>query len=134
MKDNLEKKTSKNRPVKGNVKKVIPNNKRNVNKRIAGSKNSSLVKVNEMPSKIVSKKLKISMVIAVVVLVLLVFRLFWIQIVQGSELKEMAYNHQTINRIISPARGTIYDSTGKALAISSRVDTVTINPRQNSLF
>ena len=48
--------------------------------------------------------------------------------VQGAEFKEIAYNQQTINRIISPKRGTIYDSTGKALAISSRVDTVTLNP------
>lgn len=135
VKDNLGKNGSKSRPVKGNVKKIKSNNKSNVNKRVPSSKNSSsVVKVDEMPNKTTSKKLKISMVIAFVLLVLLIFRLFWIQIVQGAELKEMAYNQQTINRIISPARGTIYDSTGKALAISSRVDTVTINPRKNSLF
>lgn len=134
VKDNLGKNDSKNHPVKGNVKKITSNNRSNVNKRIPNSKNSSVVKVDEMPNKTTSKKLKISMVIAFVLLVLLIFRLFWIQIVQGSDLKEMAYNQQTINRIISPARGTIYDSTGKALAISSRVDTVTINPRKNSIF
>lgn len=131
MKDNL----GKNRPVKGNVKKITSNNKNNINKRITSSKSSSsAVNIDNMPNKLTSKKLKISMVIAFVLIVLLVFRLFWIQIVQGAELKEMAYNQQTINRIISPARGTIYDSTGKALAISSRVDTVTINPRKNLLF
>lgn len=68
------------------------------------------------------------MLIAFLLLLLLVFRLFWLEIVKGSEYKEIAYKQQTINRIISPKRGTIYDSTGKALAMSSRVDTVTINP------
>ena len=40
----------------------------------------------------------------------------------------MAYNQQTSDRVISPKRGTIYDSTGKQLAISASVDTVSINP------
>ena len=40
----------------------------------------------------------------------------------------MAYQQQAINQIISPKRGNIYDSTGKALAISAQVDTITINP------
>ena len=35
---------------------------------------------------------------------------------------------QTRNEILSPKRGTIYDSTGKALASSVPVDTVSINP------
>ena len=75
-----------------------------------------------------TKKLTITMIVTFLLLVLLVFRLFWIEIVQGAEYKEIAYKQQTINRIISPKRGNIYDSTGKTLAISSRVDTVTINP------
>ena len=75
-----------------------------------------------------TKKLSITMAIAFLLLLLLIFRLFWIEIVQGAEYKEIAYKQQTINRIISPKRGTIYDSTGKTLAMSSRVDTVTINP------
>ena len=76
------------------------------------------------------KKLSIAMFITFLLLIILIFRLFWIGIVKGAEYKEIAYKQQTINRIISPKRGTIYDSTGKALAISSRVDTVTINPEK----
>ena len=36
---------------------------------------------------------------------------------------------QTLDRSINPKRGTIYDATGKnILAISSTVETVTVNP------
>ena len=61
-------------------------------------------------------------------LIVLIFRIGFLQFVQGGELKEYAYQQQTINQVISPKRGKIYDSTGNALAISARVDTVTINP------
>lgn len=54
----------------------------------------------------------------------------WIQFVQGAELKELASRQQTLNKIISPKRGSIYDTNGKALAISAEVDTITINPKK----
>lgn len=76
------------------------------------------------------KRVRIVAVVIVIILLVLILRLFYLQFIKGSELKELAYKQQTINRIISPKRGTIYDSTGKALAISSQVDTVTINPKQ----
>ena len=77
----------------------------------------------------VIKRLNSIKIVAALLLLILIGRLFWIEVIQGAEYKEKAYKQQTINRIISPKRGTIYDSTGKALAVSSRVDTVTINPR-----
>ncbi|MBR2241232.1 MAG: PASTA domain-containing protein [Clostridia bacterium] len=60
----------------------------------------------------------------------LIFRIGWLQFVQGSTLKEAATKQQTTSRIISPNRGSIYDSKGKPLAISANVDTVTINPQK----
>ena len=48
----------------------------------------------------------------------------------GSWLKEQAYKQQTSNLTISPKRGTIYDTNGKALAISAQVDTVSVNPKK----
>ncbi len=51
------------------------------------------------------------------------------QFVQGGYLKELAYRQQSINQIISPKRGSIYDSTGNVLATSASVDTITINPK-----
>lgn len=66
---------------------------------------------------------------SIILLVLLATRIGWIQFVQGEELSAMAYKQQTLNRKVTPKRGTIYDATGKnVLATSSTVETVTINP------
>jgi len=66
--------------------------------------------------------------IAVILLLALIGRIGWIMFVKGGVYKESAYNQQTSDRVISPKRGTIYDSTGKQLAISASVDTISINP------
>lgn len=76
------------------------------------------------------KKFRIVLASLLIIFLLLVFRLIWLQFIQGSELKEKAYNQQTTDQIISTSRGTIYDSTGKTLAISTPTDTVTINPKK----
>ena len=74
------------------------------------------------------KRLMAILVITLLIFVALIIRIGWIQFIQGKSLQEMAYKQQTLNRIISPKRGTIYDSTGKVLAMSSSVETITINP------
>lgn len=51
-----------------------------------------------------------------------------IQFVEGKKLSEKAYNQQVENQIISPNRGTIYDSNGEILAQSIAVDTISLNP------
>ena len=79
-----------------------------------------------------TKKLKTIFLVSIIILVLLVSRLAVIQFVDGAYLKEKAYSQQTINQIISPKRGNIYDSTGKVLASSVAVDTITINPQKIS--
>lgn len=68
--------------------------------------------------------------IMIIIFALLTIRIGWIQFVQGAELKEAASRQQTLNKIISPKRGRIYDTNGKALAISAEVDTITINPKK----
>ena len=75
-----------------------------------------------------NRKLTITMLMIFLLFGALLARLFWLQFIDSSKLRELAYKQQTINRIISPKRGTIYDTTGKKLAISAPVDTVTINP------
>ena len=75
-----------------------------------------------------SKKIRIAALIVLILMLLLVFRIAFIQFIQGSDLKQQIYNQLITNRTISPKRGTIYDSTGKALAISADVDTISIVP------
>ena len=63
-----------------------------------------------------------------IVFVLLLGRVGWLQFVDGEELKRREYSQSTSSTLISAKRGTIYDSTGKALAISVDVDTISVNP------
>lgn len=77
---------------------------------------------------ICTKKLKICFVFIIFLFVALLIRIGFLQFVEGSFLKESAYKQQTINQIISPRRGNIYDSTGTPLALSAPVNTITINP------
>ncbi len=76
----------------------------------------------------IPKKLRISMLIIFILFLLLITRIAFLQFVQGADLKEQMYNQLIKSSTISPKRGTIYDSTGKALAISAQVDTVSIDP------
>lgn len=83
-------------------------------------------KIQDKP--VPARRLKSIVAVMAIIFVLLVSRIGWIQFVQGAELKELASRQQTLNKIINPKRGAIYDSNGKALAISADVDTITINP------
>ena len=74
------------------------------------------------------KKMRNTLFITFLILVCLIGRLGYIQLVQGKELSELAYEQQTLDRSINPKRGTIYDANGTALAVSSTVETVTVNP------
>ena len=107
------------------------NNKKNPHKGYNNKKKDNIIKIKtpfESGNFIQSKKLKIALISTILIFTLLIGRIGFLQFVQGNYLKEQAYNQQAINQIISPKRGNIYDSTGKALAISAQVDTITINP------
>ncbi|HEY8499409.1 MAG TPA: penicillin-binding transpeptidase domain-containing protein [Clostridia bacterium] len=62
-------------------------------------------------------------------MIVLIIRLGYYQIVKGEEYSRQAYYAQTRNRIINPKRGTIYDRNGQGLAISGSVETVSVNPQ-----
>ena len=75
------------------------------------------------------KRIRNELLIVFLVMILLITRIAWLQFVQGNELKSEAYAQQVLNRSINPERGTIYDSSGEiALAVSSTVETITVNP------
>ena len=79
--------------------------------------------------KITPKKVFALGIALITVFVLLLGRIGWLQFVDGEELKRREYSQSTSSTLISAKRGTIYDSTGKALAISVDVDTISVNPR-----
>lgn len=119
-------------PQKNNTVKQQINtyNSKDNNDSILKSKNN-IIKINSeffSQNFIHVKKLKNIFIVILTIFILLVVRIGFLQFVNGSSLKKMAYNQQAINQIISPKRGNILDSTGKVLATSAKVDTITINP------
>ena len=75
------------------------------------------------------KKMRNTLFVVFLILMCLICRIGYIQFVQGDELGALAYQQQTLDRNINPKRGTIFASDGKTvLAVSSTVETVTVNP------
>ena len=103
--------------------------KKNINRKnnVTSFQNKKSGKVKKVTT--MSQRLGRFMLIFFLILLLLIGRLAWLQIVQGSDLKEAMYDQLITSRVISAKRGTIYDTNGKALARSAQVDTVTINPQ-----
>ncbi len=91
-------------------------------------RNNSSKKTNVIDRPISIRRLRMLAVIASIIFILLIVRLFILQFIDGPSLKESASRQQTLNTVISPKRGSIYDINGKALAISENVDTISINP------
>lgn len=64
-----------------------------------------------------------------VLLIALIGRMFYWQVVRAEDMQQKAYAQQTKNRIISPKRGTIYDTNGVVLARSVSVETISVTPK-----
>lgn len=89
-------------------------------------KQKTINKVSEINRK---KRMKNMILISFIIFAIILGKIAYLQFVKGSELQSMAYVQQTLDRSVNPKRGTIYDATGKnILAISSTVETVTVNP------
>lgn len=67
-----------------------------------------------------STKYKVFIIVILFLFGILLGRIAYLQFVKSSFLKEKAYEQLITSRIISTKRGTIYDSSGNQLAISSR--------------
>lgn len=67
------------------------------------------------------------------IFILLIGRLFWIQIIQGDELSQKALDQQTQDTSLSATRGSITDSNGVVLAQSGTAYKVLINPYKLNL-
>lgn len=94
-------------------------------------KKDNIVSINSKKIKSIKispKKLFALAIVFILVFTLLLGRVGWLQFVDGEWLKEKEYSQSTSSSLISAKRGTIYDVTGKALAISVEVDTISVNP------
>lgn len=75
------------------------------------------------------KVLRFLLLFVLLLLMALIGRMAYLQLIKGPEYAEMAYMQQSLARKISPKRGTIYDATGtEILAASATVEMVTVNP------
>ena len=75
------------------------------------------------------KVVKIILFCLCALLLLLIVRLFYLQVIKGDYYEEKAYKQQTRDRSVSATRGTIYDVTGeKKLAQSISTNTVSAVP------
>lgn len=91
-------------------------------------RNKLKLKNRKPANTVTSKRIQSAMIVLFTLFLALIFRLGFLQIVQGADYKEQAVKQQTMSKLISAKRGNILDATGKSLAISARVDTVSINP------
>lgn len=63
-------------------------------------------------------------------LLVLIGRVFWLQVVRGQELRVEAQDMRTWHIPVEPRRGVIYDRKGRELALSVSVDSVVANPAE----
>mgnify|MGYP002519395670 CR=1 FL=1 len=85
------------------------------------------------PVKVINKKrIAIGFVIIAALMILLAFRVAWIQIVDADDLTEKAIGQQTSDITIEAKRGAIYDRNGKELATSITCYTLWARPAQIS--
>ncbi|MGI6778149.1 MAG: penicillin-binding transpeptidase domain-containing protein [Acetivibrionales bacterium] len=80
------------------------------------------------PNILIKKRLLFMLIVFFSLVLALIIRIAYIQIVQGEQLQKEAFEQQNRGRTLSPKRGAITDRNGKELAISASVETVTVNP------
>ncbi len=79
------------------------------------------------------RRIALGFAIIALLLIALVFRVAWIQIVDAEELSQKAIDQQTKDTPIEAKRGTIYDRNGKELATSTTCYTLWARPPQIKL-
>ena len=88
-------------------------------------KSESIRRANRI---IQTRSFVLMILMGVVMFVLLFFRLFDLQITRHEELQSKAVNQQTRRTVVTATRGTIYDTAGNILAISSSAETIILSP------
>lgn len=78
----------------------------------------------------IKKRILFVMAVFFLSFVLLVGRLFYLQLIKGEELKKRAFSQWTRERLVAPKRGSIVDRNGKILAMSITAETVVASLNQ----
>ncbi len=79
---------------------------------------------------LIKKRLLFILFIISILMLALLLRVAWIQIVQGDWFQRLAFEQQTSGLVINPKRGGIFDRNGKEMAISASVETISANPQE----
>ena len=79
-------------------------------------------------NKIAPSRIIFILLIVILFMIALIFRVGYLQFIDGDRLQTLATSQQTLTETISAKRGTIYDSKGNRLAISYDTDKVYIEP------
>ena len=129
-KEEIIKLKKENKDKKENIDRLKKKMEKNQNKKFKSQMKKEKTKVTQKFSDISRRKrFKVCIVVTCIIFTIYIFRIAWLQFIDGDKLKQMAYEQQSLDRAISPRRGTIYDATGKTiLAVSSTVNTITVNP------
>lgn len=83
-----------------------------------------------VPNKISKIKLVLVAIFIFMLMIALIGRVAYLQLIDGERLQKLATSQQTLTETISAKRGNIYDSKGQALAISYDTDKVYIDPTE----
>lgn len=82
------------------------------------------------PGVAMKKRLLFLMLAFTSLVIALIVRVGWIQIVEGEKYQEMAFEQQNRDREITPKRGSIMDKNMKILAMSATVERIVANPQE----
>ena len=85
-------------------------------------------------SMMLRRTLGLLIVCGIVAFLVLVVRLFQLQIIDHDFYENSAINQQVRETVVSADRGTIYDAKGKILAMSATAYTVNISPREINMY
>lgn len=92
-------------------------------------------RANPAPNSMMLRRtLTLLIVCGIVAFLVLAIRLFQLQVVQHDFYESEAISNQVRHTTVSARRGTIYDTTGKILAMSASVDNVFISPKEIKLY
>lgn len=80
----------------------------------------------EKPTIGVKKKLLFFLFMAQIGVIVLLIRVFYIQVFHAEHLQGLAYEQQTRDRLISPRRGSILDRNNVGIAVTETVNAVSV--------